>query len=164
MLKGLFHKKVSTRVEEILSPMEGDVIELAAVPDPVFAQKMMGDGVAIIPTSGKVTSPVNGHIVQVFPTKHAIGIQSENGLEILIHIGLETVELNGEGFEVLVSNHQPIKAGETLVNVNLDYLKSSMKEIVTPVIITNMDSVLTVEPCPLQKATRGEVLMRCTLK
>jgi PTS system glucose-specific IIA component len=164
MLKGLFKKKITIDTEEIFSPMSGDVIQLSEVPDPVFSQKMMGDGIAIIPKSGKVVSPVNGHIIQVFPTKHAIGIRSEKGLEILIHIGLETVELNGKGFEVLVSSSQPVKAGDPLVNVNLEYLKSNNKEIVTPMIITNMDKILKVEPSQMQETTCGEVLLSCNIK
>jgi sugar PTS system EIIA component len=155
---------MSPQIEEVLSPMSGDVIPLTDVPDPVFAQKIIGDGIAIIPKSGKVVSPVNGHIIQVFPTKHAIGIQSEKGLEILIHIGIETVELNGEGFEVLVSSNQPVKAGDPLVSVNLEYLKSKNKELITPMIITNMEKVLKVEQSHDQETTWGELLLSCSMK
>lgn len=162
MLKGLFKMKNKMESEEVLSPIIGEVIPLSEVPDPVFSQKMMGDGIAIIPKDGRVVSPVNGHIIQVFPTKHAIGIKSNNGLEILIHIGLETVELGGEGFEVLVSNNQPVKVGEPLVDVNLEFLKSKNKEIITPIIITNMEKVLTVEYCKEQEITWGEVILTCS--
>ncbi|MED4074068.1 PTS sugar transporter subunit IIA [Priestia endophytica] len=141
MLKGLFKKKSIPQVEEIFAPLHGDIISLSKVPDPVFSKKMMGDGIAIIPKSGKVVSPVNGQVIQVFPTKHAIGIRSEKGLELLIHIGLETVELDGEGFEILVNSNESIKIGDPLVKVNLDYLKSKNKDIVTPIIITNRGRV-----------------------
>lgn len=164
MLKGLFKKKNSIQIEEILSPIDGDLISLSKVPDPVFSQKMMGDGIAIIPKSGEVVSPVNGQVIQVFPTKHAIGIRSEKGLELLIHIGLETVELNGEGFEVLVSSDQPVKVGDPLVKVNLEYLKSKNKDIVTPIIITNMEKVLKVEASEERVTTCGDVVLSCSIK
>ena len=161
MFKNLFNK---TQIEELLSPLHGEVVPLSEVPDPVFAQKMMGEGIAIIPQNGKVVSPVSGHVVQVFPTKHAIGIKSKGGLEILIHIGLETVELNGEGFNVLVDSNQPIRAGDPLVNVNLEYLKSQNKEIVTPIIMTNMEKVQEIKPIDKKETTWGELLLTCILK
>lgn len=164
MLKGLFKKKNITRIEEIFAPLYGDIISLSKVPDPVFSKKMMGDGIAIIPKSGKVVSPVNGQVIQVFPTKHAIGIRSESGLELLIHIGLETVELNGEGFEVLVNTDEPIKAGDPLVKVNLEYLKSKNKDIVTPIIITNMEKVLGIEASQERVTNFGDVIFNCSMK
>lgn len=164
MFKDFFHKKNSIQIEDVFSPLYGDIIPLADVPDPVFSQKLMGDGIAIIPKSGKVVSPVNGHIVQVFPTKHAIGIQSEKGLEILIHIGLETVELDGEGFDLLVNCDNSVKAGDPLINVDLENLKNNNKEIVSPMIITNMDKVLSIELGHMQETTWGEVLLNCKIK
>jgi len=164
MLKGLFKKKNITQIEEIFAPLYGDIIPLSKVPDPVFSKKMMGDGIAIIPKSGKVVSPVNGQVIQVFPTKHAIGIRSERGLELLIHIGLETVELNGEGFEVLVNTDEPIKAGDPLVKVNLEYLKSKNKDIVTPIIITNMEKVLEIKASQERVTNFGDVVFSCSIK
>lgn len=164
MLKGLFKKKNITQIEEIFAPLYGDIIPLSKVPDPVFSKKMMGDGIAIIPKSGKVVSPVNGQVIQVFPTKHAIGIRSERGLELLIHIGLETVELNGEGFEVLVNTDEPIKAGDPLVKVNLEYSKSKNKDIVTPIIITNMEKVLEIKASQERVTNFGDVVFSCSIK
>ncbi|MED3821404.1 PTS glucose transporter subunit IIA [Priestia aryabhattai] len=164
MLKGLFKKKNITQIEEIFAPLYGDIIPLSKVPDPVFSKKMMGDGIAIIPKSGKVVSPVNGQVIQVFPTKHAIGIRSEKELELLIHIGLETVELNGEGFEVLVNTDESIKVGDPLVKVNLEYLKSKNKDIVTPVIITNMEKVLEIKASQERVANFGDVVFNCSMK
>lgn len=164
MLKGLFKKKNITQIEEIFAPLYGDIIPLSKVPDPVFSKKMMGDGIAIIPKSGKVVSPVNGQVIQVFPTKHAIGIRSERGLELLIHIGLETVELNGEGFEVLVNTDESIKVGDPLVKVNLEYLKSKNKDIVTPIIITNMEKVLEIKASQERVANFGDVVFNCSMK
>jgi sugar PTS system EIIA component len=166
MLKKLFSKKIETRVVEIHSPLDGEAIPLEEVPDPVFAQKMMGDGLAIIPKNGKVVSPINGKVVQIFPTKHAVGLVSEEGLEILIHIGLETVELNGKGFEVAVSAGETVKVGDPLLNVDLDYLEQKHKEIVTPIVITNMlDKGGELEYIAKNNVvTRGDVIMKCSVK
>ncbi|PLR75416.1 PTS glucose transporter subunit IIA [Bacillus sp. V3-13] len=164
MLNSLFRKKIYNEAEEITAPLDGEMIPLDDVPDPVFAQKMMGDGFAIIPKNGKVVSPVNGRIIQIFPTKHAIGIRSDKGLEILIHIGLETVELNGEGFEVIVRNNQPVRAGEVLLNVDLEFLEKKNKEIVTPIIITNMDRVQDIEQVVNRDIKCGEIIAKCHVK
>ncbi|MED3929077.1 PTS glucose transporter subunit IIA, partial [Priestia megaterium] len=102
MFKKLFSSKTKIKETTILSPISGDILPISEVPDPVFSQKMMGDGFAIEPTEGKVVSPVEGEVVQLFHTKHAIGLKTEAGTEILIHIGLETVEMKGEGFEAHV--------------------------------------------------------------
>jgi sugar PTS system EIIA component len=104
--------------------------------------------------------------VQIFPTKHAVGLVSEEGLEILIHIGLETVELNGEGFEVEVNAGETVKVGDLLLNVDLDYLEQKHKEIVTPIVITNMfDKVGDLEYVEKNNAvTRGDVIMKCSVK
>ncbi|GCD84192.1 PTS system glucose-specific EIIA component [Parageobacillus thermoglucosidasius] len=165
-MKKLFSKKIETRAVEIHSPLDGEAIPLEEVPDPVFAQKMMGDGLAIIPKNGKVVSPINGKVVQIFPTKHAVGLVSEEGLEILIHIGLETVELNGEGFEVEVNAGETVKVGDPLINVDLDYLEQKHKEIVTPIIITNMlDKVGDLEYVQKNNiVTRGDIIMKCRVK
>ncbi len=163
MLEKFFKKKV--KEEEIFSPLQGDVIRLEKVPDPVFSQKMMGDGMAIIPTSGVLVSPVEGEIIQVFHTKHAIGIKSINGLEVLIHIGLETVELDGEGFEVFVKKGQSVKVGDALINFDIQYLQSENKEIVTPIIITNTDEkVDNINQNAQGEIGREELLFTCKLK
>lgn len=151
--------------EEIYSPLTGEVVSLEEVPDPVFAQRMMGDGVAIIPDEGVLVSPVEGKIIQIFHTKHAIGIKSVSGLEILIHIGLETVELNGEGFDVLINEGQSVKAGDPLVNFDIAFLKSKGKNIVTPLIITNSSEIVasTIE-IDKKSITRGDSLIICPIK
>ncbi len=137
MLK-LFKRK---KYIEILSPMSGLIVSIEDVPDEVFSQKMVGDGIAIQPREGIVNSPCDGKIVQVFPTKHAIGIETDGGLQILIHIGIDTVELEGKGFKTFVDNGDIVKAGDKLVEVDLDYLKGNGKPIITPVVITNMSKV-----------------------
>lgn len=129
---GLFKKKM-----KMFAIDSGEIIEIQDVPDQVFSQKLVGDGYGIIPKTGVIKSPIDGEIVHVFPTGHAVGIKSTEGIEILIHIGLDTVELKGNGFEIKAEKGQKISAGEVLVNVDLDYLKEQGKSIVTPIIFTN---------------------------
>ncbi|SHJ58707.1 PTS sugar transporter subunit IIA [Paramaledivibacter caminithermalis] len=134
-----FHKK--NKEIKILAPMDGKLIDLTEVPDQVFSQKMVGEGVAIVPEKGKVVSPIDGKVVQIFPTNHAIGILSKDGLEVLIHVGIDTVELKGQGFKRLVEVNSEIRVGDELLEVDLEYIKSKGKQIITPIIITNGESV-----------------------
>lgn len=122
---------------EILAPVNGKIIPIIEVPDPVFSEKMMGEGIAFIPVDGKFCSPVNGKVIHVFPTKHAIGIVADDGTEILIHIGLETVALKGEGFTTEVEVGEKVVVGQVLVDVDLDYIRNHASSIVTPMVITN---------------------------
>ncbi|AEA17719.1 PTS system, glucose-specific IIABC component [Bacillus thuringiensis serovar chinensis CT-43] len=131
--------------ETIVSPIEGKILPITEVPDQVFSGKMMGDGFAIEPTEGTVVSPVNGEIVNVFPTKHAIGIQSEGGKEILIHFGIDTVKLNGEGFEALVAQGDKVKQGQPLLKVDLAFVKENAPSIITPIVFTNLQQGQQVE-------------------
>lgn len=153
MFKKLFGKKEEVeKTIELKAYATGKIVKLEDVPDPVFAQLMMGDGIAIEPAEGKIVSPVNGEVIQVFPTKHAIGIKAVNGAEILLHIGLETVSMNGEGFTTHVMEGDKVKAGDMLVTVDLELVKQKAKDIVTPLIITNADSIESVEK-PLAAGT-----------
>ncbi|WP_079509451.1 PTS sugar transporter subunit IIA [Mesobacillus jeotgali] len=153
MFKKLFGKK-EERIQTIklLAPLAGNAVDLSAVPDPVFSEKMMGDGLAIEPSEGVVVSPVDGEIIQVFPTKHAIGIRAKNGAEILIHIGLETVSLNGEGFETHIKQGDKVEAGDKLVSFDMKVISEKAKSTITPIIITNTDQASS-----LQKLTEGNV-------
>ena len=119
----------------ILSPLTGEAVSLESVPDPVFSQKVIGDGVAIIPSEGKLVSPVDAEVVSVAETKHAIGLRMQSGMELLIHVGLETVHLNGACFEICVKPGDQVKAGDLLANVNLEYLKEHNINPVTPVLL-----------------------------
>lgn len=158
-------KQSVTDTEIIHSPLNGKLVPLTEVPDPVFAQKMMGDGFAVIPTDGIVVSPVEGEIIQLFPTKHAIGIQSKQGLEILIHIGLNTVDLQGEGFESLVEVGQKIQVGEPLIKVDLEFIKAKQLEIITPIIVTNMNTkVDKLEFLEKEQVRTGEAALTCYVK
>ncbi|WP_046180184.1 glucose-specific PTS transporter subunit IIBC [Domibacillus tundrae] len=123
---------------KFVAPISGELLPITEVPDPVFSGKMMGDGFAIKPSDGTVVSPVNGKIINVFPTKHAIGITADNGREVLIHFGIDTVKLNGEGFEALVSEGDVVTAGQPLLKVDLDYIADNATSTITPIIFTNL--------------------------
>ncbi|MED1865080.1 PTS glucose transporter subunit IIA [Fictibacillus nanhaiensis] len=156
MFNKLFGKKEVKKEETVIAPLTGKIVNIEEVPDPTFAQKMMGDGIAIEPTEGVVVSPVDGEIVQFFHTKHAIGIQSEAGAEILIHVGLETVSMNGEGFEGHVNVGDKVKAGDKLLSFDLDLIKEKAASTVTPIVITNGDAVESLDKRAASEATKGE--------
>ncbi|HDB1726282.1 TPA: PTS glucose transporter subunit IIA, partial [Staphylococcus aureus] len=119
MFKKLFGKGKEVQKDiAIYAPLTGEFVKIEDIPDPVFAQKMMGEGFGINPTEGEVVSPIAGRVDNVFPTKHAIGLKADNGLELLVHIGLDTVQLDGEGFEVLVSSGDEVNVGDPLVRFN----------------------------------------------
>jgi glucose PTS system EIICBA or EIICB component len=128
----------STEDEGFMAPLKGELKPITEVPDQVFAGKMMGDGFAIVPAEGTIVSPVNGKIVNLFPTKHAIGILSDTGREILIHVGIDTVNLKGQGFETLVSENDIVEQGQPLLKVDLDYIKQHATSTITPVVFTNL--------------------------
>lgn len=148
----------------IKAPMTGDVVDITEVPDEVFAQKMVGDGIAINPTDGLVVAPCNGKIVQVFPTKHALGIETKEGVEILIHVGLDTVELKGEGFKSFVETGDKVKTGDKLLEVNLDLIKKEGKPIVSPIIITNPDFVESISKNTGKVVASEDEIMKVELK
>lgn len=153
------------REEVIVSPLTGNVRSLENVPDPVFAQKMMGDGFAIEPTDGVVVSPIHGEVVQVFPTKHAVGLRSDQGLEILIHVGIDTVHMHGEGFEAYVKAGDRVKAGDLLLSFDLALVQQKAKSSLTPVVITNGEVVNECHREHIEQAERGStVLMKVKLK
>ncbi len=144
---------------EIYAPGTGHIIPLSEVPDKVFSEKMMGDGVGFVPEKGEIVAPFDGTVKTIFPTKHAIGLESETGVEVLIHIGIDTVKLNGEGFESLVNADKPVTQGQPLMKINLAYLKEHAPSTVTPIIITNLgDKTLTVED--VESVDPGKAIMK----
>lgn len=162
MLKKLF--KSQPKVVEIFSPLKGEVIDITEVPDPAFSGKMLGDGFAIIPSEGRLLSPVEGKVIELFPTKHAIGIETAQGLELLIHVGLETVELDGEGFEVIVNTGDSVKAGDHLLNFDIEFLEKNNKEITTPVVITNhQDKVKEFSKVANSEVNYQDLVLKCEL-
>ncbi|MCR1899593.1 PTS glucose transporter subunit IIA [Irregularibacter muris] len=148
-----FFKKKNTF--SLISPMTGEIIAIGQVPDSVFAEKMVGDGLAIKPTEEIVVAPCDGKIIQIFPTKHAIGIETSEGIQILIHVGLDTVALNGRGFESFIQAGDDVKQGDKLLKIDLKLIQNYASSAISPIVITNMDKVeeLSVEQ---GKVTRGE--------
>ena len=131
--------------EEVYSVADGQVIALEQVKDPVFAQKMMGDGFAVEPANGNIVSPVTGTVSSIFPTKHALGLVTEAGLEVLVHIGLDTVSLEGKPFTVHVAEGQKVAAGDLLVTADLDAIRAAGRETSTVVVFTNGDVLKSVK-------------------
>ena len=131
--------------EEVYSVADGEVIALEQVKDPVFSQKMMGDGFAVEPANGNIVSPVSGTVSSIFPTKHALGLVTEAGLEVLVHIGLDTVSLEGKPFTVHVTEGQKVVAGDLLVTADLDAIRAAGRETSTIVVFTNADAIQSVK-------------------
>lgn len=156
MLSNLFKKK-GKEEETALTPVTGRLIPIQEVPDPVFSEKMMGDGIAIMPESGSIVSPVDGTVVMVADTGHAIGVRSAQGTEYLIHIGLETVALKGAGFNALVRQDDQVAAGQPLIEADWDYLAAHAKSIVTPMVVTNGEGKAVI-PGNAGPCTAGETV------
>ncbi|MBZ5752828.1 beta-glucoside-specific PTS transporter subunit IIABC [Metabacillus rhizolycopersici] len=137
-------EKDEKRKHEVVSPLNGTVLPLSEVKDAAFSSEVMGKGVAILPTEGKVVSPVNGVVTTLFKSKHAIGITSEDGVEILIHVGMDTVQLDGEHFTSHINQGDTVKAGDLLVEFDMDKINEAGYSLVTPVIVTNTANYLDV--------------------
>lgn len=159
----IFKKKEKTIVT-IYSPMNGKVIELKEVPDEAFAQKMVGDGCAIEPDRGIICSPIDGQLMNIFPTNHAIIFETIDGLEMIVHFGIDTVKLDGKGFQKL-REPGPIKIGDEIVKYNLDDIKDGVPSTRSPIIINNLEKVEKIEVLSLGKLVKiGEPIMKVTLK
>ncbi|OOB76024.1 PTS glucose transporter subunit IIA [Clostridium haemolyticum] len=135
------YKKEFIKNVDIINPIEGEIINITEVPDEVFSGKALGNGFAIKPKEGKVISPIDGEIAVLFPTKHAIAIKGDNDLELLVHIGIDTVNLNGEGFTTHISQGDKVKKGDLIITFDKKTIESKAKSSVTPIVITNMDIV-----------------------
>ena len=133
------------KVREIASPCDGEIVSLDKVNDEVFSTLMVGDGLAIKPINGTFTSPIDGVVSKIFSTNHAYSIKSDKDLEVLVHIGLDTVDLNGEGFTRVVEEGDSVKMGDTIIIADLNYLSSQNKDTITPIIITENSSVKNIE-------------------
>ena len=154
--------QVSSQVssgEEIKSPMNGTVIPLSEVPDAVFSSEMLGKGFGVEPSEGKAYAPVDGEVTTVFDTKHAIGLMSKHGVELLIHIGMDTVKLNGKGFDVKVKTGDQVKAGDLLAEFDMDLIKGEGYPVTTAVVVTNTDDCEGISEVRTGAATKDtEVL------
>lgn len=143
---------------KIFSPVVGSIKQLALVEDEAFSTKVMGEGIAVVPYNGQIVSPVNGTISMIFPTKHAIGIISDEGVEILIHIGIDTVELNGQGFKSFVKANQRVKVKDLLVEVDLDVVESKYTSDVM-IIVTNTPNYKTITPSLEKEVGAGDCII-----
>ncbi|PRR78864.1 PTS sugar transporter subunit IIA [Clostridium vincentii] len=164
---GFLKKKKSEEPKsfELVAPVQGKAIPLSEVPDPVFAEKMAGDGVAIEPAGDLVVAPADGELTLVFKTKHAFALTLDNGAEILVHIGIDTVSLNGEGFEQLAEQGTKVKAGTPIIKIDRQFIKSKGFALITPVLITNTDDFASITPIDNIDTVAGEtVVIKYTAK
>lgn len=152
--------QMTMKGEEILSPLDGELIELSDVKDKTFASGAMGKGVAIKPVEGILVSPINGHIEMIFNTKHAIGLKSDDGAEILIHIGMDTVNLQGKYFEVLKNAGDNVKVGDELIRFDIKAMESEGYDVTTPIIVTNSQEYVDVIPDACGEIKKGSRIFK----
>lgn len=148
-----FFKKSKSKGNEVKAPIKGNLIPLSEVSDDVFSQKMLGDGFAVKPTGQEVVAPVSGTITTLFPTKHAIGIKTDEALEVLIHLGIDTVELKGEPFKLFVEQGDSVKAGDKLAEMDIANVADHGLDNTVMVVYTSMDllkEVKDVDPRPVE--------------
>ncbi len=156
---GFFSKLFAKKLHELNAPMAGKAVPISEVPDPTFAEAMLGDGIAIIPTDGKVVSPCDGKVDMMFETGHAVSLVSDEGAEILIHVGLETVGLNGAPFKVLCKNGDTVKKGQLLIEADLAAIQAAGLPIITPMVICNTDDFKTFNKTTGKDVTPADVVI-----
>lgn len=157
-------EKIVEKDVEIKAPVNGKAIDLSEVKDEVFAGGALGKGVAIIPEDGRICAPCDGVVSLVYPTGHAIGIQSENGAELLIHIGMDTVTLEGKCFDIKVKQGQAVKAGEILIEADLEGIRSAGLDTTTPIVVTNVDDYVDITVENVGNIKAGDRLLYCISK
>ena len=155
----LFGKKEEINPNHVHAPLAGEAVAISEVPDPTFSSGAMGNGIAIKPTDGKVCSPVNGTVDMMFDTGHAVTLVSDNGIEILIHVGLETVGLEGKPFQVKVQNGQKVKKGDILMIADLVAIEAAGLPTITPVLICNTDDYTTFNTTTGKAVTNADVVI-----
>lgn len=146
------------KVREVTSPVDGQVVALESVDDEVFSQKLVGDGVAVIPMSNMFKAPIDGVVSKIFSTNHAYSIKSPKDLEVMVHIGLETVALEGKGFTRIANEGDEVKAGDVIIEVDLAYIREHAKDIITPVIIMEESDVKEIDK-KLTIVKAGDMIM-----
>ena len=156
---GFFKAKKLT----IVSPADGDVVRLEEVPDQVFSEKMAGDGIAITPRSNTFVAPIAGVVSKIFSTNHAYAIRATNGLEVLVHIGLDTVALKGKGFKRLVEEGKEVSIGQPIISADLEFIKEAGKDIITPIVL-NYEKAMNIETPHIRTIREGELLLEVTCK
>jgi PTS system glucose-specific IIA component len=146
------------KTREVRSPVDGQVVALESVDDEVFSQKLVGDGVAVIPMSNRFMAPIDGVVSKIFSSNHAYSIKSPKDLEVMVHIGLETVSLEGKGFTRMVNEGDEVKAGDVIIKADLDYIREHAKDIITPVIILEESDVKEIDK-KLTIVKAGDIIM-----
>ena len=155
----LFGKTEASDPNHVYAPMAGNVVAISEVPDPTFSEGMMGNGVAIQPTDGKVCAPFNGTVDMMFDTGHAVSLVSESGIELLIHVGLETVGLNGAPFQIKVKSGDKVKKGDVLMIADLEAIKNAGLPTITPVLVCNTDDYPTFNTTIGKAVTNADVVI-----
>lgn len=165
LLFGIFGNNNNNNHVIIKAPMSGKVISLSDLPDEVFAQKMVGDGMAIEPSEGIVVAPFDGRVKQVFSTGHALVVESKEGLAVLIHIGIDTVNLKGEGFIILVTEGQDVKTGEPLIEFDMKLIAKNNYSLKSPIVLPEGDGIKEIEFTGEKEVMKGrDVLMNVKMK
>lgn len=154
-----FFKKKEDKGIVLVSPVKGKAVHLSEVNDPTFGEGMLGKGIAVIPSEGKIYSPVDGEVGMVFDTLHAVSLTNVEGAEILIHVGLDTVNLKGEGFESHVQAGTQVKKGDLLLTVDLDVVKNAGYDIITPIVICNTDDYADIKEMTLGEVNPGDEII-----
>ena len=146
----------------VASPIKGKTVELSQVSDPTFGECMLGKGVAILPAEGKVYAPTDGEISMMFETHHAVSMVTTEGIELLIHIGLETVALKGDGFEAHVQSGDQVKKGDLLLSMDLENIKAAGYDIISPIVVCNTDDYTDVQGIPSKQVSAGDQIIKIT--
>lgn len=167
LIREEMHKVIQRDISRVSfsSPMQGRMIALSEVPDPIFAGKLVGEGVAFIPDKGELVSPVNGIVIHIYPSMHAIGIRTPEGLEVLLHIGIDTSQMKGKGFNAVVKEGDAVVSGQLLIKFDISLIRQSGKSLATPMVITNADLVQSWSYAPFKSVKRGQTsVMSVVLK
>lgn len=158
---GLFKRKNQI---EIMSPAKGKAVSITEVNDPTFSEEILGKGAAVIPEDGHIYAPVDGTITLLFDTLHAVSITSKEGVELLVHVGLDTVSLKGEHFTAHVKNGDTVKKGDLLITADLDAIKAAGFDVITPVVICNSDDYAAVEAVTGKTVSNADSILLLTAK
>ena len=157
---GFFNKIFGKHMDGLCAPMAGKAVPITEVPDPTFAEGMLGNGIAIIPAEGKVYAPCDATVDMMFPTGHAVSLVADCGAEILIHVGLETVSLEGKPFTIHVANGDKVKKGQLLIEFDVDAIAKEGYDTITPVVICNSDDFGTFDTVTGKSVAEGDAVIK----
>lgn len=149
----------ATPVATVLCPVSGTVMDISEVNDPVFAGKAMGDGIAIVPSEGVLVAPISGTVEALFPTGHALAIKDEAGMGVMLHIGIDTVDMKGDGFIARIAQGDRVEAGQILVEFDREKIAAAGFEDTTVMVVTELGSDLSLAKCPAGAVARGDVVL-----